>query len=330
MLQSKHAFSLSLQFILSGFSTFYLNILPPSLLITRLIKMTSNIPNIHILLNDTAYADTFNEACSTYWPSFVSHSHLRFSVQTINISGKLKFPHGYKFNLVVAPADSYGRLDRLKGYDHEMADAIVQGLVPSGKYDDLHALIQRTLYRKCRGFTPPGSCVLVRLPKDMQQQNDYNCNLLAVCPTMRTHADVNWDEEVIYEAVWSLLCQVEDINRRVAASGFDERGIETILMTALGAGNGGISKERWAAQTVMAIRHFVDAVEYPGRWSMLDWRDINMIISPDIRSTICEVPEGSQDDRDGQDEDSTSDEVTEDDGHYSTIDTTDEDIMETD
>lgn len=45
-------------------------------------------------------------------------------------------------------------------------------------------------------------------------------------------------------------------------------------MTPLAAGVGKVSKERWAAQTVLALKHFVDALERPERWGSLSWRDI--------------------------------------------------------
>lgn len=87
---------------------------------------------------------------------------------------------------------------------------------------------------------------------------------------MREPEDVRWDKEVVYECVWSLLCQVEGHNR--AAQG--EGKIEKILMTPLAVGVGKVSKERWAVQTVLALRQFVDAIERPARWSSLGWNDI--------------------------------------------------------
>jgi len=79
---------------------------------------------------------------------------------------------------------------------------------------------------------------------------------------------VSWDREVVYECVWSLLCQVEGFNRGL---GSEERKIGRILMTPLAVGAGRVSKERWAMQTVLALRHFVDALERPKRWGALQW-----------------------------------------------------------
>lgn len=86
---------------------------------------------------------------------------------------------------------------------------------------------------------------------------------------MRRPYDVTWDREVVYECVWSLLCQVEGWNR-----GRSKDRIDSVLMTPLATGYGCVSKERWASQLVLALKHFVDALERPERWSRLDWGNI--------------------------------------------------------
>jgi O-acetyl-ADP-ribose deacetylase (regulator of RNase III) len=50
--------------------------------------------------------------------------------------------------------------------------------------------------------------------------------------------------------------------------------IESVLITPMATGCGGVSPERWAAQFVLATRHFVDAIERPERWKGLGWGDI--------------------------------------------------------
>lgn len=51
--------------------------------------------------------------------------------------------------------------------------------------------------------------------------------------------------------------------------------IETILIMPLATGVGAVSEQRWASQFVLALKHFVDALERPERWSQLGWREIN-------------------------------------------------------
>src|SRR5436305_394900 len=79
-----------------------------------------------------------------------------------------------------------------------------------------------------RGFAPPGTCTLVEFPEQLKT-NDRGCKWVALCPTMREPENVDWNREVVYECVWSLLCQVEGHNR-----GSRER-IRSVLMTPLAA-----------------------------------------------------------------------------------------------
>lgn len=45
-------------------------------------------------------------------------------------------------------------------------------------------------------------------------------------------------------------------------------------MAPLAAGIGKVSKERWSAQMVLAMKHFVDAVKRPEWWSRMQWNEI--------------------------------------------------------
>lgn len=81
------------------------------------------------------------------------------------------------------------------------------------------------------------------------EQNSRRCAWLAVCSTMREPMNVVWDREVVYESV-------------------------RLLMAPLAAGIGKVSKERWSAQMVLAMKHFVDAVKRPEWWSRMQWNEI--------------------------------------------------------
>ncbi|KAL5335432.1 hypothetical protein BJX70DRAFT_323092 [Aspergillus crustosus] len=104
---------------------------------------------------------------------------------------------------------------------------------------------------------------------------------------MRTPDSARWDREVVYECVWSLLCAVEGWNRGFdsGASSLESSSegpgkdralgrIESVLVTPMATGYGGVSAEKWAAQVVLAMRHFVDALEKPDRWRNLGWGEI--------------------------------------------------------
>ncbi|KAJ5457846.1 hypothetical protein N7475_009234 [Penicillium sp. IBT 31633x] len=221
--------------------------------------MASNIPEILLLCMDIDFITAFNKALKTHWPN-----HTPQTLKLTPINERLNsLPQNTTFDLIVSPANSYARLDG--AFDA----AISKTFSPRNDFHAVTRAAQKVLYEKWRGFAPPGSCTLVEFP-DQLKQNDFGCEWVAICPTMREPKDVSSDSEVVYECVWSLLCQVEGFNRSAGVGG----KIDRILMTPLAVGVGGISKERWAAQTVLALRHFVDAVERPGRWGSMQWNEI--------------------------------------------------------
>ncbi|PYI09346.1 macro domain-like protein [Aspergillus sclerotiicarbonarius CBS 121057] len=173
-------------------------------------------------------------------------------------------PSTITFDAIVSPANSYGRLDG--GFD----DAISRAFSPKQDYLALTRHVQSLLYDEYRGFLPPGSCKLISIPETFTplSKNIWQTRYLALCPTMRVPRDTRWDREVVYECLWSLFCAIDKHNR-VAWAEWDEK-IESVLMTPLATGCGFVSPERWARQLVLAIRHYVDAVQDPGKWRSLD------------------------------------------------------------
>lgn len=116
------------------------------------------------------------------------------------------------------------------------------------------------------------------MPRELRETNRWGCKLVALCPTMRTPDDARWDREVVYECVWSLMCEVDRWNSRNTSSSSNlengESRIDTILITPLATGTGGVSRDKWALQFVLALKHFVDAQKRPERWSRLRWEDL--------------------------------------------------------
>jgi O-acetyl-ADP-ribose deacetylase (regulator of RNase III) len=181
-------------------------------------------------------------------------------------------PESVKFDTVVSPANSYGRLDGT--FD----DAISRAFAPRDDYFAVTRAAQRLLYDKYRGFAPPGSCTILRIPEEFhaRSRNVWGTKRIALCPTMRVPQDVRWDREVVYDCMWSLLCAVGNHNRdvregKVQAEGEEE--IQSVLMTPLATGCGAVSAERWAAQAVLAMKHYTDACENEETWSALEWPD---------------------------------------------------------
>ncbi|KAJ5121441.1 uncharacterized protein N7515_009402 [Penicillium bovifimosum] len=215
--------------------------------------MTSNIPEILLLCVDATFLTTFNQTITQLWPEHSSKIKITPINERLN-----SLPAGTTFNLIVSPANSYARLDG--AFDN----AISLTFSPRNDYHALTRAAQRVFYEKWRGFAPPGSCTLVEFPEELKK-NVYGCEWVAMCPTMRQPGNVEWDREVVYECVWSLLCRVEGFNRSASEEG---KKIERVLLTPLATGIGRVSKERWAGQMVLALKHFVDAVERPQVWGV--------------------------------------------------------------
>ncbi|KAF5646574.1 hypothetical protein F25303_5385 [Fusarium sp. NRRL 25303] len=220
---------------------------------------TPHVPHIHLLCMEEQFSDAFNVTRkSRKLPDSVSIEIHNCALS--QLSSKVKF------DTVVSPANSYGRLDG--AFD----DAISRQFSPRDDYHALTGVAQAQLYKTWRGFAPPGTCTLVEIPNEFEarSRNVYGTRRVALCPTMRMPADVRWDKEVVYECIWSLLCAIDNHNR--AASEYDQ--IQSVLMTPLATGVGRVSPEKWALQTVLAMKHFVEASENPEKWSSLQWADL--------------------------------------------------------
>ncbi|KAG6009354.1 hypothetical protein E4U21_002662 [Claviceps maximensis] len=228
----------------------------------------SETPHIHLLCMHSQHAEAFISAAQQH--------HLPSSVAFEIHDAALQFiPATTKFDLVVSPANSYGRLDG--GFD----DAISRAFSPQDDYLALTHAAQAKLYHEWCGFAPPGTCTLVRIPDAfaVTSKNVWGTKYLALCPTMRTPQPVEWDREIVYESIWSLLVSIDKHNRQVLHTGHagDEESntIRSILVTPLATGVGKVSAERWAAQMVLALKHFVDAKQNPRRWGRLTPTDIS-------------------------------------------------------
>src|SRR5271170_4454327 len=156
----------------------------------------SHVPQIQLLCVEKRFSEAFEAARERYkLPSSV-----RISIHDYSLS---QLPSSVKFDTIVSPANSYGRLD--DAFD----DAISRALSPTDDYLALTHVAQATLYRQWRGFAPPGTCTLVRIPDEFhawsRSGNSWGTKRVALCQTMRRPSDVRWDREVVYECIWSVL-----------------------------------------------------------------------------------------------------------------------------
>jgi O-acetyl-ADP-ribose deacetylase (regulator of RNase III) len=146
--------------------------------------------------------------------------------------------------------------------------------------------VQRALRTRWHGYLPPGSCLITSLPSasDIEDAgagdgNPFGASCIAVLPTMRYPVDVRWHQDLVYNAVWSLLVEVRRWNtetgvRNSAHDGTETKTIQRVLMTGLGTGYGQVSVARCAQQMILAIKHFVLGVvqEYA------DWGNVDSLI----------------------------------------------------
>lgn len=264
---------------------------------------TATLPTITLLCRFQRDARAFQEAVQKYYPALPQKT--KINIQNSSLAA---LPSTEIFDAIVSPANSYGFMDG--AFD----DAISILLSPNPRdisgagYQWTTRKVQRALYERYRGFLPPGGCVVIDVRKDGEwddlrrgreiiegedgkdgEEHKHGCKFVLLCPTMRVPREVRWDREVVFESVWSMLCAVDDYNReqseaeqREAAKGKTEQSeaklqggrISSILMTPLGTGVGKISEARWAAQCVLAMKYWVEAVEKPEKWGNLQWTDI--------------------------------------------------------
>lgn len=271
------------------------------------INPLTHLPEILLFIRDKPFMDAFNAALETHWPTEVLSNDENDTTTTTTTTKKIKIkpvlntslkflsPES-KFDLIVSPANSYGRLDG--AFDDAISRAFCAP--PLHDYNTLTKAVQKVLYDRYKGFAPPGTCTIIEIPDALKDVNPWGCHLLALCPTMRTPMyEVNWDREVVYECIWCLLNEIyrwneesnnNNNNNLTTGEGKEGNGkkpIKRILMTPLGTGIGKISKERWAAQTVLAMKDFVNALENPQLWSQLDWGDIAQLYE-DVEKTWVE------------------------------------------
>ncbi|ORX96711.1 hypothetical protein BCR34DRAFT_578464 [Clohesyomyces aquaticus] len=217
----------------------------------------SLIPSIHLHCMVEDFISAFHSAAETHkLPSSVSI--------TIHHDRLADLSPSVKFDAIVSPANSYGCMNG--GFD----DALSRAFSPKDDYLALTRVVQAKLWTEWRGFAPPSSCTLVDLDAGTDEgdpklaKNQWGCKYLALCPTMKVPQLVLWDREVVYECVWALLATVHRHNREVKQGRVidgSHREIKHVLMTPLATGCGGWSPERWAAQTVLAMKHFENEVD---------------------------------------------------------------------
>ena len=93
---------------------------------------------------------------------------------------------------------------------------------------------------------------------------------------MRYPVDVRWQQNLVYNTVWSLLVEISQWNAEHLARGPGDarrKMIKRVLMTRLGICYGKVSAARCAQQMIPAIRHFTQGVP-----DEADWDNVSSLI----------------------------------------------------
>lgn len=142
---------------------------------------------------------------------------------------------------------------------------------------------QTYIHDNWHGFAPPGSCTIIPLPEGVRgpNKNPWHTTSLAILPTMHTPENVSWHKDLVYNAMWTLLVEIQRWNQS-AGVGKDEvyeitsSSIRTVLMTGLGTGQGGISAKRCAQQMVLAVKHFQQGLPINIGWEDVRQRNADI------------------------------------------------------
>ncbi|KAH9970539.1 hypothetical protein BGW80DRAFT_1521649 [Lactifluus volemus] len=140
-------------------------------------------------------------------------------------------PDQLRCDLIVSPANSFGIMDG--GYDLVLSLA----LEGADGFWTLSRHVQRAMHARWHGYIPPGSCLITSLPSTVAggNENQFGASSIAIVPTMRYPGDVRWHQDLVYNAVWSLLVEVNRWNADIMGhgAGKTDHKIERILMTGL-------------------------------------------------------------------------------------------------
>ncbi|KAG8811595.1 hypothetical protein FRC19_003712 [Serendipita sp. 401] len=234
--------------------------------------------------------EAWNGAIQRYFPN-VPASSLPFTV----IEGRLEeIPaETIQCDCLVSPANSFGIMDG--GYDYTLSD-VLRG--PLGEFWTITNQVQSYLARLCRGYLPPGSCIIVPLPKDVsgplrlvpdlqgshkdaegnparQYGNSWGATSLACLPTMRVPDEMNWHRDLVYNSMWNLMSEIEKWNREAEAGDNSTRSqegtkvkkkINKAILTGLATGCGMVGSKKAGDQMILAVSHFTRPPLVNPRW----------------------------------------------------------------
>ncbi|KAG8801577.1 hypothetical protein FRC16_000182 [Serendipita sp. 398] len=217
---------------------------------------------------------------------------------TTNLADALATPSPAHFILIEPKWDEEDGYIEDKGpltYDYTLSD-VLRG--PLGEFWTITNQVQSYLARLCRGYLPPGSCIIVPLPKDVsgplrlvpdlqgshkdaegnparQYGNSWGATSLACLPTMRVPDEMSWHRDLVYNSMWNLMSEIEKWNREAEAGDNSAHSLEgtevkkkinKAILTGLATGCGMVSSKKAGDQMILAVSHFTRPPLVNPRW----------------------------------------------------------------
>lgn len=184
-----------------------------------------------------------NESLCNEWKSCItsmlnSEEQERFVIFNDSLS-----KYNEKFDCIVSPANSICRLDG--SFDYHISKLFDKNDVSS-----VTKHVQQNIYALYNGLQIAGTCALTNMHSF--NESKHGCRYIATCPTMRLPSSCIWNKEVVYNCMWSLLCEIRRHNT------YNGDSIKSVFMTGLGTGVGQFPPSACAAQMILAYRHFFD------------------------------------------------------------------------
>lgn len=98
---------------------------------------------------------------------------------------------------------------------------------------------------------------------------------------MWTPSDCRWNKEVVYNAMWNLLCELRIHNKTRK-----ETSIKRVFVTGLGTGVGWFPIDTCAKQMVLAYRHFLRNLNKETTTTWSEARDDGLEIEETYRTSF--------------------------------------------
>ncbi len=173
--------------------------------------------------------------------------NIKFSIYNLTLKEYLK---KNKSDSIVSPANSFGIMDG--GFDYYISEYYggVKKFIP---------FVRKALDNEYCGIQNVGTSFIIDLIEYLYENklnNDDNKNYpkyLIHTPTMRTPSLIKKETDIIYSCIWSILCSIRKHNNN------NKNNINSVIITGLGTGAGGISEEYCAKQMILAFKHFIES-----------------------------------------------------------------------